>query len=209
MFSLTPLTAVAHPHIFIDTGFELITDDQGRLSHIRVTWVYDDFYSLLITEDLGIDSDGDGILSDQDQSRLTGFDANWMNGFNGDLVTMLNGEELGLSGPLEPTAALENGGIYTTHLRSVANTPDLAGQQLSLKPFDSTYYTAYEITMPVTVSGAAMCQIELLEPDFSGTDSKLRDELADLGPDDVPDAAQQSQISSVLSPEVRISCSGS
>ena len=57
----TPLGA--HPHIFVDTGFEVILDAEGRLTHLRITWAYDEFYSLLVTEDRGLDPDYDGVLT--------------------------------------------------------------------------------------------------------------------------------------------------
>lgn len=55
--SLAAAPLAAHPHIFIDTGFELILDEAGHMTHVRVSWQYDDFYSLLITEDMALDTD--------------------------------------------------------------------------------------------------------------------------------------------------------
>ena len=47
----------AHPHIFINTGLLFLVDAQNRLTHVQVTWEYDELYSLLVTEDMGVDSD--------------------------------------------------------------------------------------------------------------------------------------------------------
>ncbi|HMO72532.1 MAG TPA: DUF1007 family protein, partial [Paracoccaceae bacterium] len=49
LFAAAP--AGAHPHIFIDTGLEVIFDGQGRPAAVRVSWTYDDFYSLLMIVD--------------------------------------------------------------------------------------------------------------------------------------------------------------
>lgn len=76
----------AHPHIFVNTGLSFVVDDQNRLTHVQVTWAYDELYSLLLTEDLGVDSDYDGVLTAADTALLTGFDMQWIEGFNGDLV---------------------------------------------------------------------------------------------------------------------------
>ncbi|MEY8837883.1 DUF1007 family protein, partial [Cribrihabitans sp. XS_ASV171] len=35
-----PVPLAAHPHVFIDTGLELIFDDKGHLTHVRVEWAY-------------------------------------------------------------------------------------------------------------------------------------------------------------------------
>ena len=55
---LNPGQAGAHPHEFIDTAITLRTDEEGRLGAIGVVWVWDDLTSMLIIEDLGMDSDG-------------------------------------------------------------------------------------------------------------------------------------------------------
>ena len=56
--------ALAHPHVFIDTGLEVIFDDQGRATGIRISWTYDEYYSLVIAEEKGIDPDYDGAATD-------------------------------------------------------------------------------------------------------------------------------------------------
>ena len=68
----TPLGA--HPHIFVDTKLEVLVDAEGRLTHLRITWAYDEFYSLLVTEDRGLDPDYDGVLTDAEIASLNGFD---------------------------------------------------------------------------------------------------------------------------------------
>lgn len=209
LFAVLPVSATAHPHIFIDTGFDLIADDQGRLTHIRVIWQYDDYYSLLITEDLGIDKDYDGLLTPEEQTLLSGFDANWVDGYNGDLVVSLNGVPLVLSGPIEPAAVLDAGRIYSTHLRAVSKPLDLSGKILSIRPYDTTYYSAYDVTFPVTFEGLDTCPVEKIEPDLDGALSILRDQLASLGPEEDPNADQKSQIEDALATEVRVACPGS
>ncbi len=91
--SITTPSLSAHPHVFVDTGLELIVEGRGQLTHVRVTWEYDEFYSLLITEDLSLDPDGDGILTEAEITKLKGFDMQWIEGFNDDLV-VANGDTL-------------------------------------------------------------------------------------------------------------------
>ncbi len=54
---MMPAPALSHPHIFIDAGLDVIFDDDGRLTHVKVTWVYDAFYSLLTMEERALDQD--------------------------------------------------------------------------------------------------------------------------------------------------------
>ena len=53
---------------------------------MRVTWAYDEFYSLLVLEDMRLDQDADGVLTEAEEQFLSGFDAQWVEGYNGDLV---------------------------------------------------------------------------------------------------------------------------
>lgn len=208
LLALFPLPAAAHPHIFIDTGVDVIVDASGRLTQVRVTWVYDDYYSLLITEDMGLDADHDGTLTAEEQARLTGFDMQWIDGFEGDLEAVLDGARLALSGPMEPTAELRDGRIVTTHLRAVTATPDLAGRTLTLTPYDPTYYTAYEISLPVRMVGGT-CMIENLAPDIdAGLEEKRQmllriDADADLEELDIP------LMGAEFATQINISCPGS
>lgn len=200
-----PLPALAHPHVFIDTGLEFITDDAGHLTHIRVTWAYDEFFSLLNLEDMRLDQDGDGVLTEAEEQFLAGFDAEWIEGYNGDLVVFSQGVPVPLSGPLEPTATTEDGRIITTHLRAVEGGP-VPANALSAKAFDETYYTAYEVTRPVTVTGTDICQIERIEPDIDGQLAQMQAFLRtldvdyDLEENDIPLVGEN------FATEIRVSC---
>ncbi len=47
--------ALAHPHVFIDTAIEAIMSPDGRVDAIRISWTYDEFYTLMILEERGLD----------------------------------------------------------------------------------------------------------------------------------------------------------
>lgn len=60
-----PFTAIAHPHNWIDLRVEVRFDKDGRVVGLFHKWLFDDIYSVTITE--GMDGDGDGT---PDQTRL-------------------------------------------------------------------------------------------------------------------------------------------
>lgn len=194
----------AHPHIFIDTGLDLRFDANGRLKEVRVVWEYDEFYSLLITEDRGYDNDFDGVLTAAELSDLQGFDMQWTPGFNGDLVILQGGQELRLSGPKQATAQFENGRIITTHVRQVSGGG--AGRVLEVKPFDPTYYSAYDITRPVRVIGTSACQTRLEMPDIDSRLLELRDALAALDALSTPEDENLPDVGGLLATTVRVTC---
>ena len=195
----------AHPHVFIDTGLELYFDASGRLESLRITWVYDEFYSLLVTEDMGLDPDFDGKLTAEEQNRLSGFDMKWIAGFNGDLEIYQGDALLPLSGPSETTAQFADGRITTTHLRRLeaATDPTLPYQIL---PYDLTYYTAYDVTLPVEIAGKAGCAHRIEEPDLDAGLLALRAELQALDPALDPEEAGLPNIGKKLATRVIVSC---
>ena len=206
---LTALPASAHPHIFIDTGLEAVVDGEGRLTHIKVSWTYDDFYSLLVTEDMQLDQDYNGILTAAEEAQLSGFDMNWIEGYNGDLKAALNGVDLLLSGPQNYSASFADGKITSTHWRAVSGSPLMASGELVMRPYDETFYTAYEVTRPARVSGKDACLISKIEPDIDAELEAMQAKLAELDVNSNPEDVGLPNIGAKFATEVRILCAGS
>ena len=202
----TPLGA--HPHIFVDTGFEVIVDAKGRLSHLRITWAYDEFYSLLVTEDRGLDPDYDGVLTQAEVASLNGFDMQWIEGFNGDTVLLEGGEEVALSGPQDVETSFAEGRIITSHLRAVED-PAPAADGLVIKPYDPTYYTAYEVTQKVTIQGSETCRARVKMPDMNADLRALQQDLSTLDANTDPSDVGLPEIGEALANEVVITCDAS
>ncbi|WP_170561071.1 DUF1007 family protein [Ruegeria atlantica] len=200
-----PVPALAHPHVFIDTGLEFIVDDSGQLTHVRVTWAYDELFSLFQLEDMKLDQDSDGILTESEEQFLSGFDAQWVEGYNGDLVVFADGAPVILSGPMEAKATTEDGRIVTSHLRAVEGE-GVPATAVVAKAYDETYYTAYEVTRPVTVSGSASCQISRIDADIDGQLAQMQaflqtlDADYDLEENDIPLVGES------FATEIRLSC---
>lgn len=206
--ALLAAPAAAHPHIFVNTGLVFVVDDQSRLTHVQVTWEYDELYSLLMTEDLGVDSDYDGVLTAADIDLLTGFDMNWVDGFNGDLVGMVAGQPVQLSQPMSATADFRDGKITTTHIRSINGSPSLADGAV-FKPYDATFYTAYDVTLPVRVQGSDACEIDMQVPDVEGALALLRAEIAALPEEYDMETLGYGNIGVQFATEVEIACAAS
>ncbi|AXI49000.1 DUF1007 domain-containing protein [Sulfitobacter sp. SK012] len=202
----TPIAA--HPHIFINTGIEVLVDAQNRVTHLKVTWEYDELYSLLVTEDMGLDDDYDGTLTEAEIARLTGFDMNWIEGFNGDLEATLGNVPVRLSGPKNVTASFDDGKITTTHLRAVEETPSLDASTLNILPYDATYYTAYEVSLPVSVTREG-CEAVVSPPDIDAALALTQAELAQLPPDVEADEAGYPKIGKRFATLVQVTCPAS
>ena len=115
LFLLSPAPALAHPHIFIDTRYEVILNDRNEATALRIGWTYDDLYALLIFGDLALDPDGDGVLTPEEEASLNGFDMQWIEGFEGDTYVLMDGQPLAISGPRDWTASWADGKLSSTH----------------------------------------------------------------------------------------------
>ena len=152
----SPMIAQAHPHVFIDTTLRAVVDADGTFKGLEVQWSYDDFYSLLIFADLGMDSDGDGRLRDDELARLDGFDLQWVEGYEGDSYARQNGVPVALGPPEARGTRVEGGRIITTHFRAA----DAPAAGLEIKAFDPTFYTAYALVGQIEVEGPCTAMIE-------------------------------------------------
>ena len=66
---VVPLPAHAHPHIFIDAAIEVVFAPDGRAEGVRLRWSYDDFFSLTLVAERGLDPDFDGVLTPEELAQ--------------------------------------------------------------------------------------------------------------------------------------------
>lgn len=181
---MTPGVAPAHPHMFIDTGLTLFFDDDGRLSGVRVAWVYDDFSSLMIVEDRGYDDDADGVMTAQELDDFAGADVDWSSGFEGDLYLSVNGQPVAL-GPAEDfAAAYEQGYLASIHTRPLATPLDVSAAPLSIKVYDPSFYAAYTVALPVAMAQGTPCEVNVEKADVKKA-GQILDKLISELPEDV------------------------
>lgn len=156
----------AHPHVFVDLSLTLRTNDAGQVTEVEVTWAYDELYSLLILEDMGLDPDADGVLTEAELQAVKGFDLNWVEGFEGDLYAVgANGEPLRLEAPVATQTVLENGMLVSGHVRRFSEPVSA----LTLRAYDPTFYTAYDLQGRVTAPEGCMVGIEAADLDKAYT----------------------------------------
>jgi ABC-type uncharacterized transport system substrate-binding protein len=157
--------AQSHPHIFVETGLSLVADDTGRLVGVEVSWTYDDFYSLLLLEDMGLDPDGDGELTPDELAKLDGFDLNWIEGYLGDLYLTADDAPVALGRPEGRGTDVVAGRIVTRHYRPFAPQEG----RVIVKAYDPTFYTAYDLDGGVTVPDDCRLSIQPADLDRAYT----------------------------------------
>jgi ABC-type uncharacterized transport system substrate-binding protein len=200
------LPALAHPHIWIDARVEVILDDADRAVALRIGWTYDEFYSLSLMADRGLDPELDGVLTPQEAAALQGFDMNWDPGFPGDTYALLGETELALSRPQEVGAAWDGLRLTSTHLRRLDTPVDIGAGPLLVQVYDPGFYTAYAIAFdPVLTGGSGGCSAEVWVPDRDAADEALLAALAEFSAD-VDIEAEFPAIGKEYAEEVRVTC---
>lgn len=173
--------AAAHPHVFIDAGATLIFDDTGKLGAVRIVWAYDSLYSLIVIDEAGLDPDFDGVLTEEEVASLSGFDMNWIEEFEGDSYLLSGEAELPLSRPLEWDATYGEGRVISTHLRALETRAPVGAEPFVLQIYDPTFYTAYEINLPVRLENAPEgCSAQVFVPDPGAASEQMRAALEEF-----------------------------
>jgi ABC-type uncharacterized transport system substrate-binding protein len=198
--------AAAHPHMFIDAGVTIRFDAEGRATGVQIEWRYDGFFSLSYLTDEGYDPDFDGVLTPDEEARLTGFDTRWEAGHAGDSYAFLGDAPLAMSGPSGATARVVDGQIVTSHFRSFAEAVTIADAPLVVQVYDPSFFTAYTLTPdPVLTDAPADCLAQVFRPDRSKADDILLAALAKLPP--TADAeAEFPAVGAVFAEEARVIC---
>lgn len=212
--------ALAHPHVFIDTRIEVILNDRNEATALRISWTYDDLYSLYIVGDMGLDPDWDGKLTAEEEAQLTGFDMEWIEGFDGDTYPLMDGKALALTGPRDWTAAYAGGKITSTHMRDFVTPVPVGADPLVVQVYDPGYYTAYTVLTGPDLSGPDLtgpdltgpmltgghgCTARVFQPDLDAADAALQAALKEYTPD-IDLEAEFPAIGASYAEEVRVTC---
>jgi polyphosphate kinase len=197
--------ALAHPHVWIDTKIEVILNDRNEATGVRVSWTYDDLYSLYVVGDMGLDPDWDGKLTPEEEAKLSGFDMNWDPGFPGDTYALVNDADLALSRPQDWGASYAEGRITSTHVRVFDQPVPLGDVPLIVQAYDPGYYIAYTIAHDPVLTGGTGCQAEVFVPDLDAADEALLAALSEFTPD-VDLEMNFPAIGKNYAEEVRVTC---
>ena len=133
-----PFNAVAHPHNWVDLRVEVRFDKDGRALGLFHKWLFDDIYSVTITE--GMDGDGDGM---PDRPRLDELQKSVVNNLKKyTYFTKVEQDGKGVSfGPVSQEAMT----MYVDRLEFSFFLPfitplDLRHSPLNYRVFDPGYY---------------------------------------------------------------------
>ncbi|MGM0544545.1 MAG: DUF1007 family protein [Pseudomonadota bacterium] len=167
---LVSVSALAHPHGWIDIKVRLITDDQGRVTGLHQTWQMDPFYSLVVFDEL---NRVEGATLDEGLDQLGGEIRNNLAGQGYFTRVRVDGEAQPLGEVSEYTAMQRDGRLTFIFILPLADTPLLDGSTLEYQVYDPTYYLevvhAAEDEKPLddalVLRGMPECELAVLPAD--------------------------------------------
>lgn len=179
---------VAHPHILITAEVEVVFNETGQMAGVRLSWTYDEFFSFMLTEDLGLDTDGDLSMTDDELAVLADNVLDWPADFGGDLYLTQRDTPVVLGPRQDATVEYRDGMVIERHFRPL-ETPLDASWPVAVQVYDPFYYVAYEISPEITVTGGAGCNFELRKADLNAAYTLVEELLygrpaSDVGPDE-------------------------
>lgn len=209
LFALSVAPAAAHPHAFIDATIEVIFDDKGRATALRIGWVYDELTTLMVIEDAAADKDGDGALSPVELEPMKGFDMEWGQDFLGDTYVKMGGKPVALTmQPEDWTTEWQDGRFISHHTRRFVEPVVVESVPLVILPYDPGYFAAYAIAGETTLTGRKDCEATVFVPDIEGQYAELVSTLQEYSPDMNIEEVGFPNVGEKLSEEVRITCAG-
>ena len=165
-FALPARPALAHPHVWIDLDTALVFDDRGRLTGLRVHWVFDEFYSLYMMEDL--DTDGDGVAEADKLHGMAQSSTKNLAEYDYFTEVEMDGSRLAQGSVTEAEAAVQDGRLVLTFTVPFAEPVAIDGKSLTYAVYDPTYYIEilHVKEDPVSFEGAAPsdCRYVVLPP---------------------------------------------
>ena len=202
--TLLPTMAVPHPHVFVTVDVTLVYENDQPTA-VRLEWVYDEFFSLLLTSSLEVDLDGDGILEAADVEKLAQAVTEWPSDYKGDLEVKQAGELMALGAKFDHRMTYADGIVTEVHSRPVINANDAP---LTIRVYDPFYYVAYELAGPVTIEGRDDCTALITHPDLNRAYSLVDELLYGRPASDVGADEEFPEVGIEFAQTINVTCAG-
>jgi len=130
--------AAAHPHAWIDVSVELPFDQEGRVSGLRETWLFDQYYTAFVASELGAIQGGRA-----DQAKLDALLRTNMSNLKAyDYFTVVRSgtDAVRLAPVTEMSTRLVEGRLEITFLLPFETPVEVGASDLFYSVYDPTYY---------------------------------------------------------------------
>lgn len=195
----------AHPHVFVDGGFDFVISESQQLTAIRVTWRYDTFETLYMLSEMNVSLAPNSDFSVADREIVEATLGSFPPDFDGSVHITLVGDRIALQDPRNLTARMVGDRLEITFLRDLEIPVGLREQKFNIGFYERTYFFAFSLTdVPDFGRAADRCSYEKTPFDTSQPTDKVLLELAKLGREETP---EDSNIGATLADRMVVSCS--
>ena len=208
VFALLPGLAAAHPHIFIETRVEIVLNAEGAVTGVEIEWTYDEFFSLILLEDLMLDDDLDYVLTAEEQLILEEEVLGWPEHFTGDLLVEAGGISAEFGPREKHTVDYVDGRVIERHLRPL-KAPLSTADGASVRVFDPTYYTAYVLTGEIGLTGPEGCGVTVTPADLDAAYSLIDEMLYGTPADQLDPDDPFPEVGAEFADTITVTCPGS
>lgn len=187
-FALTVAPVGSHPHIFVDGGIDFVLSDGPTLEALQVTWLYDEFETLVILSSQGMSLNDEGGLYEADLRQLIRLSSDWPDEIGGSAHLSTDGVAVALDGPTKLDARLTEGRLEVTFTRRLETPLPLGERTIEVAFYESTFFASYAISKPPTVFGdPGRCILDVHPFDPDPRDGQLLTVLSRLSREETPE----------------------
>ena len=167
IFLLTPFQpAQAHPHVWTDMTIELLFNDDGMVTGLHQTWLFDEYYTAYAIE--GMDVDGDGKPDPEKLNEIMQVNLGHLNEYGYFTEAREKDEVLKLKPITDASTRMLENRLEMSFTTPFEKPVSSKGSNFIYAIFDPTYYVEMlhaETENPVILSGApAGCSYKIIPP---------------------------------------------
>ena len=143
---LVPFPAHAHPHLFITPAVSFI-QDKGAIKAVRISWIWDEFWSEEVMFDCDLDGNGSLSVSEIKLVKKDFFDG--VQDFNYFFMMKSDGKKIKFGAAKNFTVKTADGNRLIYEFTLESSNPVIPKNKLELFFFDKTIYTAFEESIEI------------------------------------------------------------
>ncbi|AZY47824.1 DUF1007 family protein [Bordetella avium] len=145
---ILPISALAHPHMWVDAQAEVMFDDQGRVAALRQVWLFDEMFGAYATQ--GLPRAADGGLAEDTRKTMA---IDWMKALGEPISHYFTrvtreGATLAFGAPRDAQVQWDGQRLSLAFTLPLAQPVAPGPQGLAIDVFDPTYFVAYAFDAP-------------------------------------------------------------
>ncbi|MEC9346420.1 MAG: DUF1007 family protein [Pseudomonadota bacterium] len=135
--------AAAHPHVWISSSGEVIFDDRGEVSAVRVAWRFDELYSAFAIQ--GADTDKDGTTSAAELKALAEQNVTFLKEWDYFTYLKIDGIKAEIGPVTEYDNTVDDGVLTLSFVMPLAYPADPRKHRVAFASYDPSYFIAFEV----------------------------------------------------------------